>query len=585
MNDGVSIPPAPPQPSAKPAAPEPAKVISLPPELPVGPLIKGDVVANEKGVLTLKTEQGLVQVEAKIDAAIGQKISFRLQLMGQQASAKLVAELLQVFTDKQATPTQMPKPVAMTQADAVRIPESKFLAEYTPLQAKIMALPSVLGDHEVELVLKSLLQLPQLSDLPQTLKEGLVKFRQLTGLMSQANLLPQQSLQPNGAGTELPKGLLTALQQLLTPNAKSAVSLIAQPGQNFVQLQTITPGQTISPNILLDVRQQLMSLLQPQTGGMVQPGQAPLYTMPAMGMVLGMQQNAQPAFAGNSLLFMSTPQGQQMIGLLSAADARALDKMLLPGTVLVMAFQPQGQKAVTLPVLPQGVLTDSMMTIMPLNVALGESWDSLEQVFDEILMRQADMPELAHIMRQTIPSPAPQHFPPAALLFLALLKNGLAGSWVQETVTETLEKIGKTELLKQLGSDLRAVQNSMDEPLPVDGWRPLPIPLQIGDQIMRLQFFYRHPDDGRQPDGEADDTVQKKQKTRFLVNVPKTSFGDIQIDGLVQVKDLEMILRTEEPLGSAAEGAIRSRYQAVLETTGMSGGINFQSGRHHYVRA
>lgn len=570
MNDEVRLPPVQTPPSSGRAAPELAKVVSLPPGLPPNKVISGEVVSNDKGVVTIKTDQGLVTVETAIDAKAGQKISLRLQVVMQQTKQAMIAELLTVGADKTAAP-HVQNPVA---SDQVQVNTGKALAEFTPLQARMVSLPDVLGDEAVQTVLKTLLKLPPVSDLPQTLKEGLAKFRQLTALMGQANLLPAQSLQSGGGTPSLQNGLLTALQQLFQQGGQAQKNLLSGPGQSFIQLQTILPGQNISPDILLNVRQQLMAILQPQSG---QTQANPLYTMPAIGLVLGQSSGA----AGGNLVFMATPQGQQLVGLLSSAPQIDAGKAL-PGTVIVVAFEPQTQQMVTLPVMPSAMMEDALSPLRPLNLSLGDTWPALKEIVEQALAQQAAQPELMQALRQILPTPTPQQMPAALLFFMAVLKQGMPDQWLGEAPLKALEKLGKGDLLKQLGSDMRLLQASLNDNAPVDSWRPLPVPLQVGEQLMRLQFFYRHPEDGRQDDD--DDRVRKQRKTRFLLNVPKTSYGEVQIDGLVQDKDLEMILRTESTLTSQIEGAIRERYQRVLETTGMHGGIDFQSGHQHFVR-
>jgi len=628
MSDGIIIPPTAPQPQQPATAvPEVAKVVSLPPDLPPNKIVSGEIVANDKGIVTIKTDQGLVVLQAKIDAAVGDMVSFKLQNIVQQAKPQLIAELLPNINTGVVSSSKSPllqSPSVQPAVDNVVVRDTRPLSEFTPLQARLVSLPDVLGDEPVQVMVKSLLQLPVNNPLPPTLQEGFEKFQQLTQLMTQAKLLPAQTLQSPSNSGDLQKGLLTALQNMLQPaSTGKPEALASQPGQNFIQLQTILPGQKISPDILLQVRQQLLTLLQPEQAqpqpalptttmpvpatsselpsspqelpvlpGMPQSQpatsveKAPLYTMPAIGLVLGQQPQATSELKSASLVFMATPQGQQLIGLLSQADmVQAPDHALLPGTVLVTAFKPQTQQMLALPVVPSSAMVETLVKLAPLNLFLGDTWPALQEIVQQATALQHTHPEMMAMLQQVLPAPSPQQMPPAVLFFLSVLKNNFSGNWLSQDQLSVLDKIGKTELLKQLSQDLRQIQNSLNDTAPADSWRPLPVPLQIGDQLLRLQFFYRHPDDALSREEKEDIQDNKKRKTRFLVNVPKTHYGDIQIDGLVQEKDLEMILRTENPVSSQMESAIRSRYQAVLETTGMSGNINFQSGLNHYVRA
>ena len=569
MNDGIVIPPAPPPSSKAPAVFETAKVLSLPLDLAAGKIITGEVVSNDQHTLTIKTAQGLIVLEANIKAQQGEKISLRLQNITQQNTQKIIADILSVVGDKTA-PAAAPSPAT----DPVLIHDAKPVTEFAPLQAKLVSLSETLTADTLQLVIKSLLKLPIGTALPPVLQEGLVKFQQLTTLFGQANLLPAQALLPATAQANGQHDLLAALQQFINPPKGENPAILAQPGQSFLQLQNVLPGQSILPDILLQVRQQLMTLLQPAAN----TGQAPLYTMPALGLVLGLLPQTVSELKNASLVFMATPQGQQLIGLLSAATEQ---HAALPGTVTITAFAPQLEQVLSLPLLPSAL--ENSAPLRPLNIALGDSWPALEEIFTQALAQQNSQPELLNALRQILPTPNAQQMPPALLFFMAVLKHHMPEQWLGNGTIKAVEKLGKTALIQQLNSDLNLLQTRLDDKAPGDHWQPLPVPLQVGDQLLRLQFFYRHPEQYHAAQNEQEHK-KKQRKTRFVLNVPKTQVGDIQIDGLVQDKDLEMILRTELNVTSQMEGAIRSRYQHVLETTGMSGGINFQSGLQHFVR-
>src|SRR5690606_10470765 len=214
-----------------------------------------------------------------------------------------------------------------------------------------------------------------------------------------------------------------------------------------------------------------------------------------------------------------------------------------------------------------------------LNPSFGVSWPALEQLFEEVLFNHAAPAESAALMRQTIPAPVAQQLPAAALLFLSILRPGKPGQWLGEALQAKGISADKMALINQLSRDMQAIKNALTDPVPMDSWRPLPMPLQVGDHVVRLQWFYRHQDD------ETDDPDTKPigRKTRFVLDVPKTRLGDIQIDGLVQIKKLDVILRTESGMPSYMEKAIRERYNGALDLNGFSGGIHFQAGKHHYV--
>lgn len=653
MNDGkISLPP-----SVIPRAltgdlSSAVKILSMPPNMPTGQNVQGEVVSHDKNVIVLKTDHGLVAMESKQShlAAVqtGDVIQLRLhqsaQLKAQNIQNAMAVEILSINGKTLAQEMKSPQsgvvqgagqsigqnaaaetnkaPPHQVTTDRVALSPQNIFEIYSALRAQLLGLPQNLDQDALVMVMKTLLRLPLQDPLPPSLQEGFDKFTQLTSLLQQANLLPEQQLRsPHQTGT-IPEGLLTALQNLLQVKGDDARHpLLQQMPQQFIQLQTILPGQHLSPNILVDIRNQLLTILaqinaqplalQMQTA-QTQQGDATssqsasattqFYTMPAIGIVMGMAPNlsTQPSMAGSAaallqgsnLVLMMTPDGQNLMGVLSAAQTAQMvgqagqnisqdGQALLPGTVFVVAFQPQTDKALSIPFLPLQILGGEAMALQSLHLSLGDAWPALDDLWQAALAQQGSMPEIMAALRQTIPSPQAQQFPPALLFFLSVVKNGFFENWGSPDQFKALDK---AEIVRQLMGDMRMMQTRLADDGNPESWKPLPVPLQMGDQLLRLQFFYRHPDHEFADLHDGQNDGEKNKKTRFILNVPHTSLGDVQIDGLVQFNDLEMILRTERALPSQAEHDIRSRYQTVLETTGMQGNILFQSGREHYIR-
>jgi hypothetical protein len=567
MNDGTISASFNPAPQSSSAANPVVKIETMPPGIPPNTVVKGEVVANDQGKVSVQTDQGVIVMDADMDIAVGQKVSIKVQVILQNAKAAMVAELLNTPKEKVTNP--IPIPIPSGTIDPVRIHEGKMPEAFKPVQAALVQMPDQLTPETLDVIVKTVLNLPMHQPLPPSLQDGFSKFQNLLQLLSQANFVPAQSLEA-GQGNALQHTIVTSLQQLLQPGTGQAGNaLTGQTPQTLIQLQNIAPGQPLSPNILVDIKNQLSALLQPHEGK---------YTLPAISLVLGQNASTLPEFKNANLIFMTTPQGQQLVGLMKAPA----DQALLPGTIFVAAFQPQIEQVISLPILSTDGLQKLVETFLPLHASLGDTWPALDDMWGQALAQHATHPELLAALRQTIPTPTSQHMPPAMLFFLSVLKNGMTSEWIGNKHLDALEKIDKAALLKTLAQDMQGIKTRMEEPMPNDAWRPLPLPVQVGDQLMRLQWFYRHPEQEPQT-GEDEAAVRKKKKTRFLLNVPKTSVGDIQIDGLVQEKTLDLILRTENTLSSQAENAIRGRFGDALELTGIFGTINFQAGTHHYV--
>lgn len=619
MNDGkISLPPSALSRVMTSDVNTAVKILSAPPNMPTDKPIQGEVVSHEKNIIVLKTEQGLVALETR-QASMAQirpgdvvqiRVQQTAQLTAQNVQNAMMLDILSVNGKdiKNAATSQAgyltgsaaskPETGAATTLDRVTLPQQNMFQAYESLQAKLLGLPQALDDDAIAMVMKTLLRLPVQDRLPPSLQEGFDKFLLLTGLLKQANLLPEQQLQAGQQDKNIPAGLLTSLQNILQNDKAAQNPLLQNMPQQFIQLQTVLPGDKLSPNILVDIRQQLVTILaqsnNTMTGHAAALNNAPqgAYTMPAIGMVIGMPNTQNPLLQQSNLVFMTTPDGQNLMGVLTSSASSALStassltsdiqaKPLLPGTVFVLAFQPQADKTLSIPMIPLQILTEGMDGLQPLHLTLGDTWPALDELWQSALVQQMANPDALAILRQTIPTPHAQQFPPALLFFIAALKNGMFENWVAPDKLAGLEKL---DTIRQMLSDMRGIQSQLADDGNPDSWKALPVPMQLGDQLVRLQFFYRHPD-YQFHDAQSDNAEQEKQqKTRFVLNIPHTYLGDLQIDGLVQYKDLEMILRTERALPSNIEQDIRTRYQSVLETTGMHGSIHFQSGRDHYIR-
>jgi hypothetical protein len=675
MSDGTisAVPPSPPQPAQQ-AAPVVVKVVALPPNIQPNTVISGQVIANQNNQVSIQTDQGVVVLQGTLNVDVGQNINLKIQPLPQQPvlpsiqplpvqsqpvqqqatqpiTQNYIAELLNVSADNVAQvntgsvqPTQIEtaQPVAnQPPADPVIVRDANAYEEYKPLQALILQMPDTLNNETLNVLVKSVLQLPIQQPLPPSLQEGFAKFDQLVDLLSQANLFPANAAETGNTQPGIQQNIVSMLQQLLQPVAGKNMAdnpLLIQEPHQFIQLQTIQPGENLSPNILVNIKEQLANLLQSQPAQLALPSEKPagllqslipnaltslmgkasdalqsnlpeiltpppastavakpqnLFTLPAIGLVLGQPPHDVPQLDKANLVLMTTPlkqdaqpgktAPQQLIALLAPQEENA-PAPLLPGSIIVAALKPQAQQTTSFTVLPQELLPQIIETFARLHPSLGDNWPALDDLWQQVLNQGATQPALQNAVHQMIPTPSPQQLPPTMLFFLSVLKNDFLSQWMPESRLAGLENIDKASLIKALTSDLQTIKSRMEDAAPDDTWRPLPLPLQVGDQLLRLQWFYRHPQDNyERPSGEQDDTIQKKNKTRFLVNVPKTFVGDLQIDGLVQERNLDIILRTENMLASHMETAIRGRYTAALETTGMIGGISFQSGRDHYV--
>lgn len=201
-------------------------------------------------------------------------------------------------------------------------------------------------------------------------------------------------------------------------------------------------------------------------------------------------------------------------------------------------------------------------------------WPALDEAFQAL---QQAAPQAAHMMAQTaLPNAAqPQRLPAIALMFIAALKGGDLQGWLGEKTTDTLRRIGKADIVSRLARDggTMARLSAAEQAAPQD-WRSTAIPVLWDNHIHKAFLHFRH-DREQGKDGDAD----KKNGTRFVVDIRPPRMGDVQLDGLHRGGEkharLDMILRTRENISPAMQHTMRRLYNGALEQAAMTGELSF----------
>lgn len=201
---------------------------------------------------------------------------------------------------------------------------------------------------------------------------------------------------------------------------------------------------------------------------------------------------------------------------------------------------------------------------------LAPTWPALEEAL------RASVPEVAQALHRTVPAPT-REMTPAALLFLAALRMGEIGNWLGADSLQALRKAGKQDLAARLAGDFGRIAEQAKEALP-GGWRMIAMPLLHDEALSQVHFFYRRQD-GQEKDGVGDG----KPATRFLVNLSLSRMGEMQLDGFLRQKQLDLVLRTRDALPPSMRREIMARFAAGLEQTGMQGGMSFQARKQGWV--
>lgn len=198
-------------------------------------------------------------------------------------------------------------------------------------------------------------------------------------------------------------------------------------------------------------------------------------------------------------------------------------------------------------------------------------WQTLDETFKTLIQSQ-NVAQIAASMSRTLPSPEkPSQLAPTVMFFLAAVQAGDVKSWFGERVLDTLRQMDKGDLANRLSQEFGGLQRLGGETLPGD-WRPMPIPLLWQDEVHKIMMYYK--DNGKGNDG---DDEKGEKGTRFVFDISLPRMGNVQLDGYVKEKNLDLIVRTERALSAAMQQEIRRKYSHALDFTGLKGDVGFRS--------
>ena len=189
-------------------------------------------------------------------------------------------------------------------------------------------------------------------------------------------------------------------------------------------------------------------------------------------------------------------------------------------------------------------------------------------------------PQLAQaVLDGRIPQPGPS-LPGALLFFMSAVKQGEVRSWLGGDAMDALTRAGKFELLAKLTNDLTSSGQTVRDGV-VGDWKSYPLPIFNNNQFQIINFYVHG--DGQRQGSQAESSSPSKSHTRFLIDLRLSQLGALQLDGFIQAKKLDMMIRSEHALPGGLHNELRSIYLNALSAADYVGSINFQVGRQHWM--
>ncbi|MEZ5902160.1 MAG: hypothetical protein R3D88_02480 [Alphaproteobacteria bacterium] len=221
----------------------------------------------------------------------------------------------------------------------------------------------------------------------------------------------------------------------------------------------------------------------------------------------------------------------------------------------------------------------TIQTPHPLNTTSllqGFQWPALDELYNGLLQI---IPQAAASLARTLPNAGnPGQIGPAAMMFIAAVRSGDITAWLGDKKLDLLQRAVKTDLINRLSQNIaNTARGPAPDPATTSDWRAVPLPMFWEGEIHKITLYTRHEN------GENKRDHQEKGKTRFIFDLSLSRMGNIQIDGLLRDKRLDLVVRAHNAFSVAMQQTMRQAYSAALDQTDLTGELNFQGGTKNWV--
>lgn len=494
------------------------------------------------------------------------------------------------------SPPSSQPPVTTTQDQAPDAPDIYYHPQSStnapattkPATPPPAPLPPLEPGQEVKLV-----PLPKTdAPMPDTPEQPMT----VTKVAAQANIIAQKS--EGNLITTLLQAVKSVLPQLVTPQTNTAPAPII--GKTPMPMVTTQPALPMPANISMQplvLPAKIVSLVLPSGQILTAPTPTPATPAPITASTPQITVALPTAPLITVTVTEVTPQQQPIIPI-PLNDKGAVQNFVLqspPASVPIgtqVILQPLPMQGITtptqIPTAPQQTIATTQtpnVQIAPPAMMLPPAWRgflplmqpaSLWPVMDEMFQTfyQAT-PQAAQILGRIIPSPANgANFGPAVLLFAAALKSGELQAWMGDKKLEMLQKLGKDSILSRLSGERAALSGNADAP--ATDWKSFPVPMLWQNEISKIMLHVRQ-------EAQDNDKENKDGTTRFVLDLSLTRMGDVQFDGTVNGKRLDIIVRTQIPVSVPMQEAMKVAYANALEGSDIYGELGFQGDMKQWV--
>lgn len=398
---------------------------------------------------------------------------------------------------------------------------------------------------------------------------------------TESSTVPTQTLQTAVATPQTPTPVLQTQSSVPQPQAttpqppaidtQTPTSTLPTPATTTTPIMAATPPTTstvtsytanVTPPLPTTVFTPTPPVLSPIAALLTPGNEVSLHIDAVLPPTQNSATPALPALAPNQILATVSGTGTDGALILKSEDTTFYVKAQVSApvgtSVIVSVDVPKSTPLLTLP-------TPEALNFQALPQAIVAVSQVAPQALQQMIANHIPMPTAAL---------------PGALLFLfSAFKQGSVRDFLGSEATDGLANAGKMAIINDLSKELSAAGQPAQDAV-VGDWRAYPIPLFAQQQFQALTLYVHNDRDERKEQSGGTTGVGK---IRFLIDMRLSKLGAMQVDGFVQPKKLDMILRSEAVLPEGLHHELRASYVKALGAVGYTGTLNFQVGRQHWL--
>ena len=255
----------------------------------------------------------------------------------------------------------------------------------------------------------------------------------------------------------------------------------------------------------------------------------------------------------------------------------------LPGSTLPQSFVLQfnssnlklGSQLQVIPKIPTAVLPTLQPQLTSNALLRGFQWPALDQLYNNLLQVS---PQAAASLTKSLPNAGnPAQMGAAAMMFIAAVKSGDLSGFLGDKKIDLIRQAGKADILSKLTQTTNTVRAGAPEPATAGEWRAVPLPMFWEGEIHKITLFTRNENQQQQQE------QNENSQTRFVFDLSLTRMGDVQLDGLLRGRRLDLVIRTQNAFSEPMQQTMRQAYSGALDQTELSGELNFQGSTKNWV--